>query len=50
MNKAKKSWFVAMILLLFIIITGDIVINIAFSASTNPTSNKTISLTNNAPI
>lgn len=50
MNKAKKSWFVAMILLLFIIITGDIVINIAFSTSTNPTSNKTISLTNNAPI
>lgn len=50
MNKAKKSWLIAMILLLFIIITGAIVINIALSASTNPTSNKTISLTNNAPI
>ena len=39
MNKAKKSWFVAMILLLFIIITGDIV-TVSYTHLTLPTNSR----------
>lgn len=50
MTKTKRFWLIAVILLLLVIITASIVINVAFSITSNPTTDKTISLTTNAPI
>ena len=50
MTKTKKSLLIAVILLLLVIITAAIVINVAFSITENPTADKMISLTANAPV
>lgn len=50
MTKIQKSWLIAVILLLLVIVTGAIVINIALPMTANPTADKTISLTANSPI
>lgn len=48
MFSAKKAWLIAAALLLFVVITGAVVINAALSTSSSPVSDKVISLNVNA--